>query len=410
MWDRLWLNARIATMTPGRPYGLIDDGALATEGRRCAWVGERTSLPAPLERCAAEVRDAGGRLIVPGWIDCHTHLVYAGDRAREFELRLEGASYEQIARAGGGILSTVRATRAATFESLLEDADRRVRRMIAAGTTTVEIKSGYGLDLETERKILRVARELGRRHPIDVVTTFLGAHTIPPEFSGDANRYVAFVADQVLPALAAEKLVDAVDVFCERIAFNAEQTERVCERARELGIPIKLHADQLSDSGGAALAARLHALSADHLEHANGAGIAALAHAGTVAVLLPGASYFLRESQKPPLDALRAAGATIALATDCNPGTSPLYSPPLAMNLACTIFGMTCEEALRGFTASAAKALGIEARSGTLAAGMAADFALWDAREPAELAYSIGETRPHAVVKAGRQVSLNGAG
>ena len=407
MWDRLWLNARIATMAPDRPYGLIAEGALAVDGDRFAWVGEQSSLPAPPERCARCVDDLGGRLVTPGLVDCHTHLVYGGNRAREFEMRLEGASYEQIARAGGGILSTVAATRATSFDELLHASLGRAEQMLRNGTTTIEIKSGYGLDLETETKILRVAREVGRRLEVDVHTTYLGAHAIPPEYGGHADHYISLVCEPTLRELAAEGLVDAVDAFFERIAFDRPQTEHVFRCAEGLGLRVKLHADQLSDGGGAALAAQHRALSADHLDHTSDAGVAALAKAGTVAVLLPGASYFLREAQKPPVAALRSAGVPIAIATDCNPGTSPLVSLPLTMNLGCTLFGLTTEEALRAVTVHAAHALGVERDIGTVATGMVADFAVWDAMEPAELAYAIGATSCVAVVKRGVPVFDN---
>jgi len=391
-------------MQPGRPYGLIPDGALAIESERIAWIGPRDALSAAPSESARDVVDAGGRLITPGLIDCHTHLVYAGNRAREFEMRLEGATYEQIARSGGGILATVAATRAASFDDLLRDASRRIAGMLRCGTTTVEIKSGYGLDLETETRILRVARELGRRFPIDVRTTYLGAHAIPPEFSGDADGYVAFILGAVLPVVAAERLADAVDAFCERIAFTPEQCRRVFASARALHLAVKLHAEQLSDSGGAALAAEYGALSADHLEYAGDETLKELADAGTVGVLLPGAAYFLREQKRPPVATMRALKIPIALATDCNPGTSPLLSLPLAMNLACTLFGLTCEEALRGTTVHAARALGVERDVGTLAPGMRADFVVWDAHQPAELVYPIGEGRARTVVIRGKPV------
>lgn len=400
-WDRLWVNARVATMAAPHHYGLIADGAVAIAGERIAWVGERTALPASPARCANFVEDAEGKLLTPGLIDPHTHLIYAGNRAREFEMRLEGATYEEIALAGGGILSTVNATRSASHEELLDAASSRVEQMCAGGVTTVEIKSGYGLDRDTELRMLRVARELGRRHPLDVRTTFLGAHALPPEFSGRADAYVDLVCD-VLREAASEGLVDAVDAFCERIAFSSAQVERVFSVARTLALPVKIHAEQLSDAGGALLAGRFQALSADHLEHLSSEGINALARAGTVAVLLPSASYFLREEHRPPVEGLRAAGVPIALATDCNPGTSPLTSLPVAMNMGCVRFGLTCEEALRGVTIHAARALGIAEATGTLEAGKYADMALWDAQHPAEIAYGLGQTRCRKVIRRGR--------
>ena len=379
MHDAVWLNAKLATMTGA----VIRDGALATSGGRISWVGERHQWN---EKARSE-HDGRGAWILPAFIDCHTHLVYAGNRAHEFELRLKGASYEEIAKAGGGILSTVRATRGASEKELVAAAQRRLSRWVAEGATVVEVKSGYGLDRDTELKMLRVARLLAG---VTVRTTFLGAHTLPEEYQGRADAYIDFVCEEVLPAAAEEKLVDAVDVFCERIAFSRAQTARVFDCAKRLGLPVKLHADQLSDLGGAALAAEYGALSADHLEYSSEQGVAALAHAGSVAVLLPGAFYFLREARLPPIAALRRNGVPIALATDHNPGSSPLSSPLLAMNMACTLFRLTPEEALAGFTRNAARALGMQATHGTLEVGKAADFALWEIDSPAELVYAIG--------------------
>ncbi|MFN2644006.1 MAG: imidazolonepropionase [Burkholderiales bacterium] len=379
MHDAVWLNAKLATMTGV----VIRDGALAIADGRISWVGERREWK---DEASAE-HDAQGAFIVPGFIDCHTHLVYAGNRAHEFELRLKGASYEEIAKAGGGILSTVRATRAASEDELVAGAQRRLARWVAEGTAVLEVKSGYGLDCDTELKMLRAARRLTG---VSVRTTFLGAHTLPEEYKGRADAYIDFVCDEVLPAAAGEKLIDAVDVFCERIAFSRAQTARVFDCAKRLGLPMKLHADQLSDLGGAALAANYGALSADHLEYASEQGVEALARAGTVAVLLPGAFYFLRETRMPPIAALRRNRVPIALATDHNPGSSPLSSPLLAMNMACTLFRLTPEEALAGFTVHAARALGMQETHGTLEVGKAADFALWEIDTPAELAYAIG--------------------
>jgi imidazolonepropionase len=379
MHDAVWLNAKLATMTGT----VIRDGALATNGGRISWVGERRQWQ---EKARGE-HDARGAWILPAFVDCHTHLVYAGNRAHEFELRLKGASYEEIAKAGGGILSTVRATRAASEDELAAAAQRRLSRWIAEGATVVEVKSGYGLDRDTELKMLRAARRLTG---VTVKTTFLGAHTLPEEYKGCADDYIDFVSEELLPAAAKEKLVDAVDVFCERIAFSRAQTARVFDCAKRLDLPVKLHADQLSDLGGAALAAQYGALSADHLEYSSEEGVEALARAGSVAVLLPGAFYFLREARMPPIAALRRNAVPIALATDHNPGSSPLSSPLLAMNMACTLFRLTPEEALAGFMRNAARALGMQATHGTLEVGKAADFALWEIDSPAELAYAIG--------------------
>jgi imidazolonepropionase len=387
--DRLWTKARLATMAPSvaAPYGTVEDGVVAARDGRILYAGPRSQAPA---FAAAETIDCGGRWITPGLIDCHTHLVYGGDRAHEFELRLQGASYEEIARAGGGILSTVTATRAASQDALFANADRRLSALLAEGVTTVEIKSGYGLDAPTELRMLAVARGLGRAHPVRVVTTLLAAHALPAEFAGRADDYVDAIVDAMLPQAVARGLADAVDAFCERIAFTPAQCARVLDAARAAGLPVKLHADQLSDLGGAALAASRRALSADHLEHASEAGVAAMAAAGTVAVLLPGAYHVLRETRPPPVAALRRRRVPIALATDCNPGSSPLLSPLLAMNLGCTLFGLTPAEALSGFTVHGARALGLAHDSGRIAPGLRADLALWDVRRPAELAYAMG--------------------
>ncbi len=405
--DALWVNAQIATMTPGGPYGAIADGALAVKDGRIAWVGPRTEVPSTIVS-QSNVNDAGGRWITPGLIDCHTHIVYAGNRAAEFELRLNGVSYEEIARNGGGIASTVAATRAATEEALFAQSAARLVPLLREGVTTIEIKSGYGLDRDTEAKMLRVARELGRRFGIRVRTTYLGAHAVPVEFAGRADAYVDFVCDHALPMLAAMGLVDAVDAFCETIGFTPAQTARVFGAARRAGLPVKLHAEQLSDQNGAALAAQHGALSADHLEHVSAKSIEAMAAAGTVAVLLPAAFYFLRDTQVPPIAALRAAGVVIAVATDCNPGTSPTTSLLLTLNMACTLFRLTPAEALAGVTRNAARALGMQAECGTLQRGMAADFVLWnDLESPGELAYRLGYNPCHQIVRAGQPVSLD---
>jgi imidazolonepropionase len=392
---KLWTHCNVATLqadtavgAPAQPYGLVDDAALVVEGATVLWVGPRAQLPPQLEARCTQRFDAGGALITPGLIDCHTHLVYGGDRAAEFELRLNGASYEDIARSGGGITSTVQATRAATPEALTTQSTRRLTQLMAEGVTTVEIKSGYGLALEHERKCLQVARGLGQRHAVDIRTTFLGAHALPPEFSGRGDDYIDEVL-RMLPALHGEGLVDAVDAFCERIAFSPAQTARVFAAARALGLPVKLHAEQLSDSGGAAMAAGFAATSCDHLEWLSDAGAAAMAAAGSVAVLLPGAFYFLRETKLPPVELLRRHGVPIAISTDSNPGSSPCTSLLLMLNMACTLFRLTPEEALAGVTRVAAQALGLTDR-GVLAPGMRADFVLWDVQRPAQLAYALG--------------------
>jgi imidazolonepropionase len=400
VWDALWTNARVATLAGGR-YAAISPGAIAASAGRIAWVGPAAALPGAPEKLAREVHDLGGRWVTPGLVDCHTHLVYAGDRAREFELRLQGASYEEIARAGGGIVSTVAATRDASEQALFDASRPRLERLLAEGVTTIEIKSGYGLRTDAELKQLRVARRLGGSAPVTVRTTFLGAHAVPPELKGRTDDYVALVCDEMLPAAAAAGLADAVDAFCEGIAFSPEQTSRVFERAKSLVLPVKLHADQLSDLGGAALAARFGALSADHLEYTSEAGVRAMAGAGTVAVLLPGAFYFLRETKLPPVQALRDAGVPIAISTDCNPGSSPLTSILLTMNMACTLFRLTPEEALAGVTCHAARALGLADTQGTLEVGKVCDLAIWDVAEPAGLAYAMGANPCVGVVKAG---------
>lgn len=386
-WDGLLLGTTLVTLADASGYGLIEDGALGWRDGVIVHVGTRGALPDAPARLAAEVIEASG-CVTPGLIDCHTHLVFAGNRAAEFEQRLQGASYEDIARNGGGIVSTVRAVRGADEDTLLAQSLPRARALLADGATTLEIKSGYGLDLDNERKMLRVARRVGEVLGITVRTTFLGAHALPPEFAGRPDAYIDAVCDW-LPQLHAEGLVDAVDAFAERIAFSTAQTRRVFEVARSLGVPVKLHADQLSDGEGAALVAEFGGLSADHVEHTSDAGVAAMAAAGTVAVLLPGAFHVLRETRLPPLDAFRAAGVPMAVATDCNPGTSPLLSLRQGMQLACTHFRLTPEEALRGATVQAARALGLTDR-GRLAVGQRADFACWRVEQPAELGYWLG--------------------
>jgi imidazolonepropionase len=398
---QIWSNARVATMAAGAPapYGMVEDGALAVQDGRIAWVGPRKDLPSAL-RAGAEEHDAQGDLLTPGLVDCHTHLVYGGDRAGEFEARLNGASYEEIARAGGGILSTVKATRAADEDQLLAQSRRRLRTVLGEGVTTIEIKSGYGLSAEDEAKCLRVARRLGETDPVSVRKTFLGAHALPPEFAGRADDYIAEVC-RMLPHLHAQGLVDAVDAFCESIAFSPAQTQRVFEAARALGLPVKLHAEQLSDSGGAELAASYGALSCDHLEWLGEAGARAMASAGSVAVLLPGAFYFLRETRLPPIALLRDHRVPIAISTDCNPGSSPCTSLLLMLNMACTLFRLTPEEAFAGVTRNAAQALGLRDR-GVLAPGLRADFVQWAARTPAEFCYALGQNPRRATVFEGR--------
>jgi imidazolonepropionase len=393
----LLTHATLATMTGA--YGVIPDGAVAIAADRIAWVGPMADIPT--EHRARPRHSVGGRLVTPGLIDCHTHAVHGGHRAAEFALRLKGASYEEIARAGGGILSTVTATRAATEDQLLATALPRIDQLIASGATTVEVKSGYGLTVEDELKMLRAARAIPRHRAVEVRTTHLAAHAIPPEFKGNPKGYIAEVALPSLQAARAEGLVDAVDAFCETIAFSTDDLAPLFAEARALGLPVKLHAEQLSDQQGAIMAARHGALSADHLEYLSPEGVAALAAAGTVAVILPGAFYTLRERQAPPIAALRAAGVPMAVATDLNPGSSPMASLTLAMNMACTLFRMTPEEALLGTTAHAARALGLADR-GRIAAGLRADLAIWDADHPAELGYRIGATPLHARIFGGR--------
>lgn len=400
-WNCVLVNADVATMAEtSAPYGLIADGAVALAGADIAWTGPRDALP---DHGAASV-DCGGAILTPGLVDCHTHLVYGGNRAAEFEERLNGVSYEEISRRGGGIASTVAATRAESEEQLIASGAERLAALCAEGVTTVEIKSGYGLDTETECKMLRVARALGRRDGVDVVTSFLGAHAIPADYKGRPGDYITLVCEEMLPAAAAGGLADAVDGFCEGIAFSPDEIERVFRKAVELGLPVKLHAEQLSDLGGAALAARYGALSADHLEYLSQPGVDAMAEAGSVAVLLPGAFYYLHETQKPPVDALVQAGVPIAVATDLNPGSSPVNSLLTAMNMACVLFGLTPEQALTGVTANAAKALGLTDR-GTIEPGRKADLALWDVSGPGELAYPLGANPCLAAYKDGVKVA-----
>ncbi|MGH6624646.1 MAG: imidazolonepropionase [Burkholderiaceae bacterium] len=400
MKTTLWRHATLATLSGGTGWGLIERGALVTCGEHIEWVGREKDLPRSLDVTAEH--DLGGALVTPGFVDAHTHLVYGGDRAREFELRLQGATYEEIAKAGGGIRSTVAATRAATDDALFAGAAARARTMLSEGVTTVEIKSGYGLSAEHEARCLRVARRIDRELPLNVRTTCLSAHALPAEFDGRPDDFIEAVCGW-MPALHAEGLIDAVDAFCDRIAFTPTQTRRVFDTAQTLGLPVKLHAEQLSDQGGAALAAGYGALSCDHLEWLSEDGIAAMKQAGSVAMLLPGAFYFLRETKLPPVAALRQAGVPIAVATDHNPGSSPVLSPLLMINMACTLFRLTPEEAVRGLTVNGARALGLADR-GRLAVGQRADFAAWDVGHPSELAYWFGRNLCLRVVAAGKTV------
>ncbi|MGD0143747.1 MAG: imidazolonepropionase [Rhizomicrobium sp.] len=394
-FDRIWHNARLATLSPSRSgLGVIENGLIAAEAGRIAYAGPAADAPGAID--APERIDCEGRWITPGLIDCHTHLVFGGNRAREFELRLQGATYEEISRAGGGIASTVTATRGATEEDLVVAALPRLDALIAEGATTVEIKSGYGLSLEHERKTLAAARTLGRRRGIEVVTSFLGAHALPSDAEGDKDAYIERVCRDMIPVIAREKLAGAVDAFCEGIAFSPEQVARVFDAAKANGLAVKLHADQLSNSHGAELAARYGALSADHLEWTDEAGIAAMAKAKTVAVLLPGAFYFLRETKHPPVELLRKHGVPIAIATDCNPGTSPMTSLLLTMNMGATLFRLTVEECIAGVTREAARALGRLGEIGTLETGKRCDLAIWNIESPAELVYRMGFNPLHA--------------
>ena len=405
MWDTLWVDANLATMREGgAPYGAIERGAVAANDGKIAWVGYATDLTGHPSDLAREVRRCENAWITPGFVDCHTHLVFGGNRAREFEMRLQGKGYEEIARAGGGIVSTVAATRGASKEELIASAARRLAGLTREGVTTVEIKSGYGLDLETEIKMLEAAGDLAKAGNVRVKRTFLGLHALPPEFKEDRAAYVQLVADVMIPAIASEGLADAVDAYCENIGFTAEEVDYVFSAAVENGLAVKLHAEQLSNQHGAALAARYGALSADHLEHLDDAGVAAMAASGTVAVLLPGAFYFLRETKLPPIDAMRAAGVRMAVASDCNPGTSPMTSPLAALNMACTFFRLTPEEAIAGITREGAQALGMLDDVGTLEVGKACDLAIWDVGSPAELSYWLGAPLLRERVVGGRVV------
>ncbi|MBU1358146.1 MAG: imidazolonepropionase [Gammaproteobacteria bacterium] len=405
--DGVWTRLRLAPdAAPDLPAGdgaasqAVDDSAIVVTEGTVRWIGAGSRVPD--EFAALPRHDGEGALVTPGLIDCHTHLVYGGHRANEFAMRLAGASYEEVARAGGGIVSSVRATRDADEDSLFAQAAPRLEQLLADGVCAIEIKSGYGLALEHERKQLRVARRLGEAYGVVVRTTFLGAHALPPEFADRSGDYIDLVCRDMMPALAEEGLIDAVDVFCERIAFTLDETERVFRAAQALGLPVKLHAEQLSDMGGAALAARYGALSCDHVEHLSDQGIAAMREAGTVAVLLPGAYYTLRDTHLPPVERLRAAGVPMAVATDHNPGTSPALSLLLMVNMACTLFRLTVPEAMQAVTAHAARALGLQATHGALRVGTPANFVLWDAQEPADLAYWFGRRAARRIVRQGR--------
>jgi imidazolonepropionase len=399
-WTRVIRNATLATCAEGRPFGLIPKGAVALAGPRIAWVGSKRDVPATLPKTCV-VTEANYALVTPGLIDCHTHLVWAGSRFKEFQQRLQGTSYAEIAQAGGGIRSTVTATRAASETELMTLALARAAKFVAEGVTTLEIKSGYGLDKDNELKILRVARALGKRLGINVRTTLLAAHAVPPEFEGRPDEYINNVCEEILPAAHAEGLVDAVDAYCDNVGFTSAQVERVFVKAKELGLAVKLHAEQFSNQQGAALAAKYKALSADHLEHLDKEGVEAMAASRTVAVLLPGAFAYLRETRLPPIELLRVHRVPIAVASDLNPGTSPYASLQLQMNLACTLFGLSTEEALLGVTRNAARALGLRKAIGTIEPGKIADLVIWNAEHPSEIAAQFGLIRPAAVLRAG---------
>jgi imidazolonepropionase len=408
-WDVLYTNLNLATMIEGKgDYGVIQDAVCATRGSEIAWVGTQSSLPEDNSSLAKTVYDCEGNWMSPGLIDCHTHLVYAGNRSIEFESRLKGVSYEEIHQRGGGIQSTVNATRAASKEELLGTLESRINNFCAEGVTTIEIKSGYGLDLYNESKILETACEFNKSNKnIDIITTFLGAHALPIEYQSNRDDYIKLIINEMLPAIAENGLADSVDGFCETIGFSINEIEAVFEKAIELGFPVKLHADQLSDGNGAGLAARFNALSADHLEYTSNSGIEAMAASGTVAVLLPGAFYTLRETKLPPIDVMRSNGVPIAIATDANPGSSPIFSIQLIMNMACTLFNLTPAEALAGVTCNAARALNLDEDRGTIEEGKLADLVIWDIQHPSELAYSVGLNPCVAIVKNGRYREIN---
>ena len=402
--DLLITNIHAATMDPSLPgaYGAIEDAAVAVTGNKIVWIGPRRELP---ETVADQIVDGEGQWLTPGLIDCHTHLVYGGHRAGEFARRLGGESYEEVARAGGGIISTVRATRAASAEDLYHKAEPRLKALMAEGVTTVEIKSGYGLDLDTELKQLRVARRLAQHYPVNILTTCLAAHALPPEYDGRADEYIDLVCDEILPAVAKEQLADAVDMFCENLAFSVEQCQRVIDAAKKLDLPIKVHAEQLARTGATAMAAKASALSVDHIEYISDVDVAAMADSGTAAVLLPGAFYTLKETRVPPVDKLRAAGVPMALSTDLNPGSCPIASLRLMMNMGCNLFGLTPAEALAGVTRSAARALGVCCSRGVLRAGLRADMVLWPMDTPDQLAYEVGALKPAQIFRGGVDVA-----
>jgi len=400
-WDTLFVHADIATMARGR-YNTIKDGAIGVAGGKIQWIGPYGGLRLPSHPIAAEIVDCTGKWILPGFVDCHTHLIWAGSRSDEFEMRLSGASYQDIAEQGGGIAATVAAVRGASEDGLFSIASRRVSHFLRRGTTCVEIKSGYGLDLENELKMLAVAQRLDHSFPLHVFPTFLGAHALPPEYKGRADDYVDLIINTMLPGVKRQGIACAVDVFCESIAFSVNQTKQLFTAATDIGLPVKLHAEQLSDSGGAALAAQFNALSCDHLEHLSLDGAKAMAHAGVTAVLLPGAFYMLKETRKPPVEDLIRLGVPVALATDLNPGTSPVHDMTAVMNMGCVLFGLTCEQALAGATINGAKALGLDKRKGSLETGKDADFVVWDIDAPADLSYQVGITPVNKVVIAGK--------
>ncbi|TNE57527.1 MAG: imidazolonepropionase [Alphaproteobacteria bacterium] len=404
-WDRIWKGAGLVTCE-GEGLGLIEQGLIAVRDNEIVWVGAEVDAPRDKIAATPQIVSLNGGWVFPGLIDCHTHLVFGGNRAREFEMRLEGATYEEIARAGGGILSTVKATRAASEEELFAASLPRARDLLREGVTTLEIKSGYGLDLQSEIKMLKVARAIGAELGLTIKTSCLAAHALPPEYAGRAGDYIDLICSQILPRLAEEGLADAVDGFCEGIAFSPDEIARVFETAKDLGLPVKLHADQLSDLDGAALAASFDGLSADHLEYTNPKGVEAMARAGTVAVLLPGAFYTLKETRRPPIETFRKEGVSMALASDCNPGSSPISSLRLILNMGCTLFGLTPTEALRGVTVNAAKALGESTRKGRLAVGMDADFCHYKIGAPADLCYWMSGARPDKVVMGGGEITV----
>ena len=402
--DLLITNVHAATMDPSLPgvYGAVEDAAVAVTGNKIVWLGPRRELP---DTVADKVIDGEGQWLTPGLIDCHTHLVYGGHRAGEFARRLGGESYEEVARSGGGIISTVRATRAASAEELYHGAEPRLKALMAEGVTTIEVKSGYGLELDTELKQLRVARRLAQHYPVNILTTCLAAHALPPEYDGRADEYIELVCNEILPAVAKEQLADAVDMFCESIAFSVEQCQRVVNAARELGLPVKVHAEQLARTGATEMAARAGALSVDHIEYITDTDVAAMAESGTAAVLLPGAFYTLKETRVPPIDKLRAAGVPMAISTDLNPGSCPIASLRLMMNMGCNLFGLTPAESLAGVTRAAARALGICCSRGVLRPGLVADMALWPMETPDQLAYEVGALKPSEIFFGGRHVT-----